>query len=322
MNKNELITLQSLPLDIKIAKSKLRIDEFIRYLGGSDKVYISFSGGKDSTVLLHLVRSIYPEIEAVFIDTGLEYPELKDFVKTQNNVTTIRPKLSFKQVLEKYGYPVVSKEQSQFIEEYRNTKSEKHKLTRWNGNKYGMGKISEKWKYLVDAPFLISDKCCKVMKKNPAKTFEKQTNKSPILGVMAVESKLRETNYMQNGCNSFGDRNTCKPLGFWTEQDILKYIKTFGLKVAECYGQLIDDDGVYKFTKCQRTGCIFCMYGITQEKGKNRFENLEETHPQLHDYCMNKLGFKQVCEYMGIKYSKATNPDGQYDLFSKIDEKM
>ena len=75
MNKNELIMLQSLPLDIKIAKSKRRIQEWIDYYG-EDKVYISFSGGKDSTVLLDLVRQVNPNIPAVFVDTGLEYPEI------------------------------------------------------------------------------------------------------------------------------------------------------------------------------------------------------------------------------------------------------
>ena len=80
MNKDELIMLQHLPLDIKIAKSKIRIEEWVRYWG-EDKCYISFSGGKDSTVLLNIVRQLYPDIPAVFVDTGLEYPEVKQFIK-------------------------------------------------------------------------------------------------------------------------------------------------------------------------------------------------------------------------------------------------
>ena len=74
MNKNELIMLQALPLEIKVAKSKLRIREWVQHYG-AENVYISFSGGKDSTVLLDLVRSEFSEIEAVFVDTGLEYPK-------------------------------------------------------------------------------------------------------------------------------------------------------------------------------------------------------------------------------------------------------
>ena len=125
MNINELRTMQNYPLELKIAKTKLRIHEWVSEYG-IEGVYVSFSGGKDSTVLLHIARQIYPNIKALYIDTGLEYPEVKEFVKTWDNVDIIRPKLSFKQVLEKYGYPVISKEQSQYIYQYRSAKSEKN----------------------------------------------------------------------------------------------------------------------------------------------------------------------------------------------------
>lgn len=72
--------LQQLPLEIKIEKTKQRIIEWYEHYQG--QVYISFSGGKDSTVLLHLARAIYKDIEAVFVDTGLEYDQIRDFVKT------------------------------------------------------------------------------------------------------------------------------------------------------------------------------------------------------------------------------------------------
>ena len=106
---------QGLDLRVKIELSKKRIRDFYEYFNG--EVYISFSGGKDSTVLLHLIRTLYPNIPAVFIDTGLEYPEIREFVRTISNVIWIRPKMPFKEVLEKYGYPIISKEQSQFIDQ-------------------------------------------------------------------------------------------------------------------------------------------------------------------------------------------------------------
>ena len=70
----------------------------VRTLGGA--VFVSFSGGKDSTVLLKLVRELYPDVKAVFCDTGLEYPEIKQHVKSFDNVEIIRPKKTFKQVVE------------------------------------------------------------------------------------------------------------------------------------------------------------------------------------------------------------------------------
>lgn len=87
--------LQALPLDLKIAKTQNRIREWYNYYGG--EVYVSFSGGKDSTVLLDIVRELYPDIEAVYVDTGLEYPELRDFVKTIDNVTWLKPKKEFQE---------------------------------------------------------------------------------------------------------------------------------------------------------------------------------------------------------------------------------
>lgn len=113
MTNDDLKMLQAMPLQLKIKKTQLRIREWYDHWGG--EVYVSFSGGKDSTVLLDIVRSIYPDVPAVFSDTGLEYPEIKEFVKTFSNVTIVRPKHSFKEILTKYGYPIISKEVAQCV---------------------------------------------------------------------------------------------------------------------------------------------------------------------------------------------------------------
>ena len=107
--------LQQYPLDLKISLTKARIREWINKFG-TEGVYISFSGGKDSTVLLDIVRGLYPEIEAVFVDVPTQYPELKEFVKTFDNVTILKPKINFTQVCKKYGFPLISKEVSESVE--------------------------------------------------------------------------------------------------------------------------------------------------------------------------------------------------------------
>jgi 3'-phosphoadenosine 5'-phosphosulfate sulfotransferase (PAPS reductase)/FAD synthetase len=76
---------------------------------------VSFSGGKDSTVLLHIARQIYPNIPAVFSDTGLEYSAIREFVKTWDNVDIIRPDMNFGQVITTYGYPIIGKEVAEAI---------------------------------------------------------------------------------------------------------------------------------------------------------------------------------------------------------------
>lgn len=142
------------------------------------------------------------------------------------------------------------------------------------------------------------------MKKDPIKKYEKQTGKIPFVGTMASESILRQQSYLKNGCNAFNSKRPIStPIGFWTEQDVLEYIEINNLKIASVYGDIIKEEGKFKTTKCDRTGCVFCGFGAHLEKGQNRYQRLEETHPQLHDYCMNKLGFKDVCEYMNIKYT-------------------
>ena len=113
----DLYQMQSLPLKHKITMTKQRIRGWYEHWDGN--VYVAFSGGKDSTVLLDMVRQMYPDVPAVFVDTGLEYPEIREFVKTFDNVTWLKPKMNFRQVIEKYGYPMFSKEISDSVENTR-----------------------------------------------------------------------------------------------------------------------------------------------------------------------------------------------------------
>ena len=150
-------------MERKIQVSQTRILEFgLKYL---DKTYISFSGGKDSTVLLDLVRRVFPDTPAVFIDTGLEYPEVRKFAMSTPNVTVIKPAMTFRQVIEKYGYPLTTKRIAGYVNTARrNPNSTRAQYLR--GEKFStmFGFGNGKFNFLVDAPFEISDYCCDVMK--------------------------------------------------------------------------------------------------------------------------------------------------------------
>lgn len=302
----DLKTMQRWPLERKILVSQTKILEF--GLAYTDRTYISFSGGKDSTVLLDLVRRVFPDTPAVFIDTGLEYPEIKDFVQTVPNVMWLKPKMSFRQVIAKYGYPLVSKEVAQKIYEAR-SKPNGSVAQRFDDNSQAVIKYSgrysmSKWKWLLDSSIPISHYCCVVMKKTPAKEYEKKHKRHPFLGMMACESDNRKTKWLQQGCNAFDDkRPNSNPLSFWTEQDILEYIKRFNLPYASVYGEILqDENGKYYTTGCQRTGCVFCAFGCHLEKEPSRFQLLKQTHPKLYDYCMKPrenggLGLKSVFDW-------------------------
>lgn len=112
--KEELRYMQSLPLDLKIRLTEDRIKAWID-MYGENGVCVSFSGGKDSTVLLHIVRNLYPDVRAVFSNTGLEYPEIRRFAMSHDNVDVVYPEMRFKDVITQYGYPIISKEVSECI---------------------------------------------------------------------------------------------------------------------------------------------------------------------------------------------------------------
>ncbi len=306
MKRNFLKQRQSLPLKLKIELSKNRIKQFYEHFDG--KVYISFSGGKDSTVLLHLVRSLFPEVPAVFVDTGLEYPEVRSFVKSFANVVTLRPEMPFNKVITEYGYPVISKEVAQFIEDNRRNPNG-YTAKKFDPNsdyvkKYGSRFCLAKWNHLKDSDIKISSQCCRIMKKTPAKKFEKESGLKPYIATMAAESNLRKQEYIKKGCNSFeSKRPASTPLGFWTEQDVLQYLVENNLSYCSVYGEIKQDtSGKYYTTGAKRTGCMFCMFGVHNEKSPNKFELMRETHPKLHDYCINKLGCGRVLDFIGVKY--------------------
>ena len=373
---SDLQQRQALPLEIKIRMTQQRIREWVNEFG-VDGVYVSFSGGKDSTVLLHIARDLYPEIPAVFIDTGLEYPEIREFVKTFDNVDWVRPELTFKQVIQTYGYPFISKEVSNCVDgarkylaklkqqedksgdnssdkvpyayymadimgiDRRDNKNNPEYLALRSGtiSNYRLARLlgelenkdgnpskfnHTKYRFFLDAPFNISDKCCNVMKKKPAHAYEKRTGRKPILATMAEESHLRTQKWLNEGCNAFDSQYPhSKPMSFWKNQDVLKYIKDNKLPIASVYGDVVVDteatdlkanqlslwdtpqkpkDITLKTTGCKRTGCMFCGFGCHLNNDQ-RFVSMKQTHPKQYDYIMRPtekggLNYKEVIDWI------------------------
>lgn len=349
---HDLRQMQSLPLEAKIIMTQQRIQQWVDYW--NDDVYVSFSGGKDSTVLKHIVDGMYSHIPALFVNTGLEYPEIQKFVFDikkgkypcfNSDVEIVRPEMRFDEVIKKYGYPVPSKDLSRKI--YYARRGAKWAMKFVDGTavdaqgRASRFSVSKRFLPLMEAPFEVSPACCDVMKKKPAKKYEKETGKKPMLATMADESALRYQSWLKHGCNAFqSDKPKSQPMSFWTEQDVLHYIKKYDVPYCSVYGdiqlkQTVDNEKVFEgqmnvidylecyepedaleTTGCNRTGCVYCMFGITQDKRPNRFQRLKETHPRQWEYCIGGgemvegkwqpnqegLGLGKVLDYIGVEY--------------------
>lgn len=293
--------LQALPLERKIQITQNRIQEWYMHWNGS--VYISFSGGKDSTVLATLARQLYPEIPVIFCNTGLEYSSIQKFAK-DFGAKQIFPKMSFQNVISTYGYPLISKEVAEAVYYARRIRNNPEQLEKeaykrqqellglrtennykncvvpvpskrlllegtypgkWKDfprrclpgsnnvlddelfkNPNGQKSIYNKEKWLVaarDLPVMISHYCCSVMKKGPMKAYGSSTGSKPIIGTLADESRIRKQAWIRHGCNAFDSKKpSSQPMSFWTEQDVLTFIKESNIKIADVYGDICLDN--------------------------------------------------------------------------------
>lgn len=287
------------------------IDTFYHKMNGN--VYKSFSGGKDSTVMKFLIDKWtdilgYDRIPDVFNDTTNEHKEILDFVKSfGDQVIWLKPKMTFAQTLKKYGYPLISKEQAMAISRYQNTKRLDQKVYRLtgvkpDGTKGVVGVISKKWRFMINAPFSITNRCCDILKKEPVKRFEKQTGLKPIIGVMTEESRSRKLKYLSDGgCITFKEgKESCQPLSLFTEEDIWSLIEKYNIEICSIYfDQEINGEIV---TGEKRTGCAYCGFGShAEDPDNNRFHRLAKREPNRYKSMMDKLGYRDALNFYGLK---------------------
>ena len=304
---------QSLPLEAKVILSQRRIREWYEYWDGM--VYASVSGGIDSTVMYHLIHELYPDVPGYFVNTRMEFPEIVRFANALPNVRQLIPAMTPAQVFTSFGYPVVSKDVSRSVYYARrgsqwalhrfDGQNPDGKASTWYANRFG------RWKKLLTAGFPISDQCCHQLKVLPLAQIEK--TRKPFIGMMASESERRTTAYLHTGCNAYKSRKPrSMPLGFWTNQDVLRYIKETGIPYAkDIYGEIVEDSkGQLATTMEQRTGCYACPLGQCRRRRKgteSRYERLRRLHPRQYEYAMTPLtegglGLMPVLDFLEIPH--------------------
>lgn len=285
--RQTLASLRDMNLESKIVQTRYLIRQAVMEFG-LDKVYISYSGSKDSTVLSHIAKQMYPDILHLFSNTTNEYPETIRHIRWEKeengtNLITVLPidakgeMWTFKKVVEHYGYPMFSKRVSNAIRTYQHALSDR---TRNHSIDY-IERNFKKYSQYKELP--ISDKCCDRLKKEPLRRKARELGlECAILGILASESYQREKDWLEHGCNVFHERqdNQSRPLSFWTEDDILEYIEKYDVKISELYEM-----------GYSRNGCMYCGFGVQLEpKGQNRYQKLRDTHPAQYDYFVKNFG--------------------------------
>jgi 3'-phosphoadenosine 5'-phosphosulfate sulfotransferase (PAPS reductase)/FAD synthetase len=325
-----LINMQSLPYEIKLKKA----EQLILYMLSNHEMFVSKSG-IDSIVLDHMVQKVADRIgvkvKSVFIDTGLEEKSVVEYARKYTDVI-IRPEMKFKEVLTKYGYPIISKEQSRYIENIRNDNiSDKTKKRLLSKNGESHYRLADRWRYLIDSDFKISSKCCYYLKKRPSAKYSKETGVYPFIGIMTEESKTRRDSWVNHGCNIEGSKVKSRPLMIFKKQDVFRYVYENDVPIPSVYGDIVLEDGFYKTTGVDNTGCIYCGFGKHKENGKyNDFIRLKNDDYNRYNYVLNGgeyvdgvwtpsddgLGLGHVLDVYGVNY----NYDDYYNV--KYNEKL
>lgn len=274
---------------------------------------------------------------------------VKDFcryIEQKYNITidlhTVRSDISFVDVIKTEGYPVASKKIARMIRDVREYFSE-HNIQYSDIAQYldqGIDtadslrkmnfpativlrlsghtrenrlcktwSIPKKWRFLIDAPFPISEHCCDILKKQPIKLVQKEVQANPIYGTLAEDSQMRKDAYLKTGCNAFKNgHGKSTPIGFWTRQDVLRYLHDFNIPIAPPYGEIITlEDGSFEFSGEHNTGCKLCLFGCHLEHEPNRIQRLAEIEPATYRFALKDqndggLGYRKVMDYLGIPY--------------------
>lgn len=243
--------------------------------------YLSYSGGKDSHFLYWFIKEYLKrdDIKIVGVNTYMEHHEILDRINKNCDVV-LRPEMKPFEIKEKYGSPCFSKTQDDYIDRWQNGNRAPYLIARINGKnldgsetQFGLSKKARK--LLIEGNLhKISNKCCKYLKKETAKKFQKETGLKPILGVRGGESLARKGVY--KSCFQKDGRFT--PIWDLSDELMDKIYKKYNIEIPEVYNHIC------------RTGCMGCPYGSWKH----------DTEKEL--MLINDNQFKFVTEYFKESY--------------------
>lgn len=344
--KAQMTAMQALPYNVKVKRAELRAIEYIEKLDDMGlNAHVSV-GGLDSIVLLLFLRKIGIDVPAISV-SSMEDKSIQA-VHKDLGVIRLRSGKPKTQILQEYGFPVISKKIAGRIETLQRP-TEKNKTVRHaiiTGECGAQGhyaknsrmKLPQKWLELFAgyenenesvnyqiAPFKVSNKCCLYMKEKPCEQWAKEHSSRPFLGLMASEGGQREEALVEHGCNYFGKGVIrSAPFAPFLRQDLLQLAIDLDAPVPDIYGEIArKPDGTLYTTKAQRTGCSMCGFGIHMEKRPHRFDQLRERNLKEWEFWMyrcctdpvtgEKYGWGRVLDYIGVEWEDI--PQKQMDIF-------
>ena len=347
--KAQMVAMQALPYEVKIKRAELRAREYIEKLDDMElNAHVSV-GGLDSIVLLLFLRHIGIDVPAISV-SALEDKSIQR-IHRELGVISIPPGKPKVQILQEYGFPVISKKIAGRIDTLQRP-TEKNKTVRHaiiTGECGAQGhyaknshmKLPQKWLELFAgyenetenvnykiAPFKVSNKCCLYMKEQPCDKWAKEHKSRPYLGLMASEGGQREEALTEHGCNYFGKGVIrSAPFAPFLRQDLLQLALDLNAPVPEIYGTIERrPDGTLYTTGAQRTGCSMCGFGVHMEQRPHRFDQLRVRNQKEWEFWMyrcctdpetgEKFGWGRVLDYIGVEWENV--PDG-VDLPGQID---
>lgn len=290
-------------LQDKIRLSYAIIEEYNNFTDGNLAVVMNY--GLRSLCLLHLAKQVNKQIKAVYIDTGIDFPEWLKYIKKKvKHLDVIKPNISYNDLINKYGYTVVSHSISKRVEYYRNSKSPaayKYLQPSESG-------FHTDWTFLIDEPFKITNKCCKELILKPMRAYAKKNN----LILLNPERKRTKTGYLSNRDKT---TNTAYkkyymniyPIAFWTLQDSLRYKENKHIKVPDFYREIVNYFKIhcYQYPQNICNKCMLCpvdgwrRYGKTK---KTKFDFLKDKRPNIYRDTFVCYDYKQI-----------------YDLYRRMD---
>lgn len=321
----EFMQKQSLPYETKKILVIKRAEEFhdkVTCEMGAN-VHVSVGGLDSITLLLFLRKYIDKDIKSISV-SSIEDKSIQRIHK-QLSIEILTPYKSKVEVINEFGYPIISKEKAGKIRALQNP-TEKNKTVRnaimtgdcgkQGGFRTGTRmRLPQKWlnlfggpeneKYGTNyktAPFKVSNECCYYMKEKPCDDWAKKNNSYPYLGLMASEGGQREKALMKNGCNYYGKTTirSC-PFAIFNRQDLLQLALELNVPIPEAYGTIErDGEGLLYTTRAQRTGCSMCGFGIHIEKRPHRFDRLKEDNFKEWEFWMYRMGWGKVLDYIGV----------------------